>query len=103
MKGLSEQAKIAYFPESIKKAKKNERSGIIVSILGLLLTVFAFLWPITIKVNFYSPAFIISFFVGIFGGILTIVSGFSISIYYALESGVLKKEQKIGEGNPDMP
>jgi len=100
---LSEQAKIACFPEKIKKAKKNERSGIVVSIFGLLLTIFAFLWPITTKVNFYSPLFIVTFFVGIFGGILTIVLGFSISIYYAVEGGVLRKQLKIGEGNPDMP
>jgi hypothetical protein len=103
VKGLSEQAKIAYFPEKIKKAKKNERSGIVVSIFGLLLTIFAFLWPIMIRVMFGSPVFIIFFFIGIFGGILTIVFGLLISIYYAVEGGVLRKQQKIGEGNPDMP
>jgi hypothetical protein len=102
VKSLSQQAKIASSPERTKKAKKNERSGIVISIFGLLLTIFAFLWPITIRVMFGSPVFIISFFVGIFGGILTIVLGLSIIVYYAIEGGVLARQQKNGEGNPDM-
>ena len=100
---MSERAKIACFPEKIKKAKKNERSGIVISIFGVLLTVFAFLWPAMIKVVWGSPVFTFFLFIGIFGGILTIVFGLSVSIYYAVEGGVLRKQQKIGEGNPDMP
>jgi hypothetical protein len=52
---------------------------------------------------FGSPVFIIFFFIGIFGGILTIVFGLSISIYFAVEGGVLRKQQKIGEDNLGVP
>jgi hypothetical protein len=103
VKRLSEQAKISCFLEKIKKAKKNERSGVAISIFGLFLTIFAFLWPSMIKVVWGSPVFTFFFFIGIFGGILTIVLGLSIITYYAVEGGVLRKQQKGYEGIPDMP
>jgi len=102
VKGLSEQAKTTYLQEKIKQARKSERSGIILSILGSVLVFFSFLYPIMIKLMYASPAFLVFFFVGIIGGIFAIILGLAIGIYYAVEGGVLMRQQKNGEGNPDM-
>jgi len=102
-KGLSGRAKTTYLQEKIKEARKSERSGIVISILGSVLVVFSFSFPIMIKLMYASPAFLAFFFVGIIGGILAIILGLVIGIYYAVEGGILMRQQKIGEDNPDMP
>ena len=101
--GLSEQARTTYLQQKIKEARKSERSRIVISILGSTLAFFSFLFPIMIKLMYASAAFLVFFFVGILGGIIAIILGLAISIYYALEGGVLRIQQKNSEGNPDMP
>jgi hypothetical protein len=102
VKGLSEQAKTTYLQEKIKHAKKSERSGIVISIFGSVLVFFSFLYPMMIKLMYASPAFLVFFFVGIIGGILAIILGLAIGIYYAVEGGILVRQLKSDEGNPDM-
>jgi len=89
--GLVEEAKLAFLQEGIKKAKRSERSGAVISISGLILVILSVLFPQIIKVNPY-PAYILPFFFGFFGGLLVIVLGMAFGIYYAVQGGVLMEQ-----------
>ena len=99
---MSDQAKTIYLQEKIKIARKSERSGIAIAILGSALVFFSFLYPIMIKLMYASIAFLAFFIIGIIDGILAIILGLAIGIYYAVERGVLMRQQK-GKGNPGVP
>jgi hypothetical protein len=91
---LSDEAKVAYLQEKIKEAKRSERRGTVISIFGLVLTTFSFLFAaLFIKVmpsSAYLPN-LLSFF-GAIGGILIIAWGMGISINYAIQGGVLMEQ-----------
>jgi hypothetical protein len=91
--GLVEEAKLAYLQEGIRKTKRSERSGAVISISGLILVSLSVLFPQIIKVNPY-PAYILPFFFGFFGGLSIIILGMAFGIYYAVQGGVLMEQLK---------
>jgi len=96
---LSEQAKVAYLQERIEEVKSSERRGAIISIFGLILV---FLPPIIIKIIWSAPTFLP--LVGIIGGLLIIVWGMAISIYYAIQGGVLMEQlRRMTQKELDLP
>jgi hypothetical protein len=86
---LSEQVMITYLQEKIKKIKRDEKGGVAVSIFGILLITFS-----VVSARFIAPVLQIFSFFGLIGGVLIIILGLSISIYFAVQGGVLLKHQK---------
>ena len=93
MTDLAEQAKLAYLQEEIKKAKRSEKSGTAISISGLMMVILSILFPQIIK-TMPTPAYVVPFFFGLFGGLLIIVLGMAFDIYYEIQGGVLMDQLK---------
>jgi Flp pilus assembly protein TadB len=101
--GLADQEKLAYLQERVKEAKRSERRGNVISIFGLILATFSFLFPLIIRIVWSLAAYLPLFF-GIIGGILIIVWGMAISINYAIQGGVLMEElRRMAQKELDLP
>jgi hypothetical protein len=103
---LSDEAKIAYLQERIKEAKKSERSGTVISIFGLILVIFSFLFAVLFIKIMPSPDYLLNllFFLGIIGGILIIILGMGISINYAIQRGVVMEQlRRMAQNDLGLP
>jgi len=95
--GLSQKA-IAYLQEKTQKAKSNEKHGIAVSAIGLLLAISSVIGPRFLPQGLQ----VLTLFSGFIGGLMVLALGLTISLYYTIEIGVLKQEKNCYP-NPQVP
>ena len=91
---MSEQSSAVWFDERIEEAKRKEKGGIIISMLGITLAVFSFLYPIMMRLVYVSIAFLIFFFAAVLFGLFSVILGFLFSLRYEVDCGVLTRQKR---------